>query len=65
MQTKEPVTTGGWYELTDGRVQRFDWVKGRAHAHEIVASWADVRTESDRVEDMIAADNASPRTYVR
>lgn len=51
MKTKEPVTVGGWYELTDGRVQRFGWVAGQVHAHEIVESWADVPTDAERLDD--------------
>ncbi len=42
METTKPVTTSGWYELTDGRVQQFRWVNGRLVNGAIVGSWAEL-----------------------
>lgn len=41
-KTIKPVTLSGWYELEDGRVQRFGWRDGFAVSGVIVAGWADV-----------------------
>jgi hypothetical protein len=43
-KTIEPVTTSGWYELDDGRVQRFYWQQGRLFGGLTVNSWAEVPT---------------------
>jgi hypothetical protein len=37
--TTEPVTGSGWYELTNGLVQRIDWRAGRMVEGAIVAGW--------------------------
>lgn len=58
MTTKEPVTLSGWYELTDGRVQRYAWHQGRLVGHEIVDSWADVPQEGDRLAALAAEEEA-------
>lgn len=49
--TKQPVTTGGWYELEDGRVQRFSWLDGQLLGGEIVDSWETVPSDSERWDD--------------
>ena len=43
--TKEPVTTSGWYERTDGSVGRYVWHTSRLKLVRVVASWADVASE--------------------
>lgn len=52
--TLEPITLSGWYELTDGRVQRFDWRSGVLEAGAIVASWEDVREPTLHLEGLDA-----------
>jgi len=56
----EPVTLDGWYELADGRVQRFHWRNGQLVDGDIVASWADVPTDDEdewTTRDVVEADN--------
>ncbi len=48
--TTKPVTTGGWYEHTDGTVGRYLWVNGQVMLSQVVASWALV-PESNRFID--------------
>jgi len=45
--TREPVTTGGWYENTDGSVTRYHWDAGRLLTGETVAGWAHVPSDDD------------------
>lgn len=40
--TKNPVTTGGWYEHSDGTVGEYKWIDGQVKLSRSVASWADV-----------------------
>jgi hypothetical protein len=54
MSTKEPVTTSGWYENTDGTVTYYSWPAASSHrgpvgpvAGQTVASWADVPSKKD------------------
>ncbi len=42
MSTKTPVTTSGWYELTDGKIQYFYWIQGELYDGKIVATWDEV-----------------------
>lgn len=43
--TLEPVTTGGWYERTDGTVGEYRWQAGRVVIVREVQGWADVPRE--------------------
>ena len=38
--TREPVTTEGWYENTDGTWSYYYWTSGRVHRAETVAAGA-------------------------
>lgn len=38
--TKEPVTLGGWYELTNGCVAEFKWIDGQLERCATVANWS-------------------------
>jgi hypothetical protein len=59
--TIKPVTTSGWYENTDGTVSLYTWRNGRANKDQTVASWAEIKTELERTEDIIEAyDKANP-----
>ena len=42
MATRDPVTVGGWYEETDGRVAEYRWRNGQPRRERVVASWAEV-----------------------
>lgn len=45
--TRVPVTTGGWYERTDGSVGHYEWVRGQLTLVNEVATWGDVRAAQE------------------
>lgn len=49
--TKEPVTTSGWYEHTDGTVGHYIWSSGVLSRRQTVASWLDVPERDYADED--------------
>lgn len=42
-KTVEPVTVGGWYKLTDGRVGLFTWANGNVVLVSVLPGFAEVR----------------------
>jgi hypothetical protein len=42
-RTREPVTTSGWYEHTDGTIGHYQWMAGRLVNDATVETWADTK----------------------
>jgi hypothetical protein len=55
IHTKEPVTLGGWYEHEDGTVGDYQWSQGQAQLVRTVASWAEVPSRAQDLQDAIRA----------
>jgi len=59
--TKEPVTTGGWYEHTDGTVGLYSWNSGQLKLVSTVLDWEHVPSR----EESLAQDIPPPKDYTR
>ncbi len=59
--TKEPVTSGGWYEHTDGTVGEYRWIDGQPTLARAVASWADVPDRDQELADAGRAERAATK----
>ena len=46
-RTLTPVTTGGWYERTDGCVGEYCWRDGQPVCDQIVADWGAVPSKAE------------------
>ena len=61
VETKEPVQGDGWYELRDGRVGWFSWREGAVRCREIVATWAETTSASERAVQNWRAEQLATR----